>query len=125
MDRMTKPKIARFIHFIDFKFSATSNVTPRPFNKYIRSSCVRTQCHTLSEIWSNYGDVALLKAYINQMVPKPYHLLMVNSLKENWPIEREFSDFGLKAGQQLHFKRGAEAGNSGGNRLAERQLPIE
>jgi len=52
-------------------------------------------------------------------------LLKVNSLRENWPLERDFGDFGLKAGQQLHFKKGAEAGNSGGNRLGERQLPIE
>jgi hypothetical protein len=55
----------------------------------------------------------------------PYHLLKVNSLRENWPLERDFGDFGLKAGQQLHFEKSAEAGNSDGNRLAERQLPIE
>jgi len=46
-------------------------------------------------------------------------------LRENWPLERDFGDFGLKAGQQLHLKKGAEAGNSGRNRFAERQLSIE
>jgi hypothetical protein len=59
------------------------------------------------------------------MVAKPCHLLKVNSLRDNWPLERDFGDFRLKAGQQLHFKKGAEAGNSGDNRLGERQLTID
>ena len=59
------------------------------------------------------------------MVAKPYHLLKINSLRDNWPLERDFGDFRLKAGQQLHFKKGAEAGNSGDNRLGERQLTID
>ena len=40
-------------------------------------------------------------------------------MRENWPLERDSGDFGLKAGQQLHFEKGAEAGNSGSNRLGE------
>jgi len=52
-------------------------------------------------------------------------LLKVNSSRENWPIESDFEEIGLNRGQQLHLESGAEAGNSGGNRLGERQLPIE
>ena len=59
------------------------------------------------------------------MLSEPYHLLEVNSLRENWPVERDFGEIGMNGGQQLHLKSGAEAVNSGENRLTERQLPIE
>lgn len=55
----------------------------------------------------------------------PYHSLKVNSLRENWPIERDFGKLSRSRGQQLQLESCAEAGNFGGNRLVERQLPIE
>ena len=61
----------------------------------------------------------------NQSTENPYLLAAVNSLRENWLLERDVGGFGWWGGQQLQSLGGAEAGVSGGNRLAERQLPIE